>query len=280
MEPNTNPLKWAKRQLIEAGVDTPDRDAIRLFEHCLQRPIYSFQASEFMALDSETIGTYREMIRQRCRRTPVAKIVGYKEFWSRKFAVNTHVLDPRPETETLVEHALEEEFQTVLDLGTGSGCILVSLLDENKKAVGVGTDISNPALLVARDNARTHDVHDRALFVQTSWFAGIKKNGFDLIVANPPYITATEYSELCPEVRFYEPAIALKLGHDGLEAFQEIAKGAHHYLKENGRLVVEVGYRQDRAVREVFRSGKLTHEHTLTDLDGRNRGLGFRKLRP
>jgi release factor glutamine methyltransferase len=200
----------------------------------------------------------------------VAQLLGYRDFWKHRFIVTPDVLDPRPDTEALVAEALRRPFARVLDLGTGTGAILLSLLAERPAATGLGTDLSEAALTVARRNAAALRLADRADFAPADWFAGVAGQ-FDLIVSNPPYIAAAEMAGLAPEVRDWEPHLALTPGGDGLDAYRAIARGAGAHLAPGGRLVVEIGAAQGAAVAAIMAGAGLGPVRVLPDLDGRDR---------
>ncbi len=206
----------------------------------------------------------------RCARKPVSHIIGVREFYRRNFIVTADVLDPRPDTELLVETTLSTGFQTVLDLGTGSGCILLSLLAENKSATGQGTDTSPAALNIAQQNATRLGLENRSRFQRSDWFDNIEGQ-FDVIVSNPPYITAAEMPALSPEVRNWEPLIALTPGGDGLDAYRAITAQSMPYLNANGRLIVEIGQLQAAEVKALFGAAGFDGITCLQDMDGRNR---------
>ena len=184
--------------------------------------------------------------------------------------VTPDVLDPRPETETLVAAALEQPFARLLDLGTGSGCILISLLADRPSAQGVGTDLSDAALEVARRNAGQLGVAERVRFLRSDWFGGVQGR-FDLIVSNPPYIAEDEMAALAPEVRDWEPRAALTPGGDGLAAYRAIAQGAGARLMAGGRLILEIGPTQGAAVTALLRAAGFDCVEIRPDLDGRDR---------
>ncbi|MEM7317688.1 MAG: peptide chain release factor N(5)-glutamine methyltransferase [Pseudomonadota bacterium] len=213
---------------------------------------------------------YDQLISLRAIRVPVSHLLGEREFYGRRFKVSGDVLDPRPETETLIEAALSEPFDRVLDLGVGSGCILVTLLAERRRTSGLGVDLSSAACLQASANAVFHRVEARAEFLQSDWFEAV--NGqFDLIVSNPPYISAAEYETLAPEVRDHEPVLALTDGQDGLAAYRHIASAAPTFLTSSGRLVVEIGSTQADAVSALLDAAGLSGIRVVSDLDGRHR---------
>lgn len=257
-------------RLRAAGVPDPERDARRLFDWAFEGV-----AEEEIGDAQGNWALFDDAIDRRARRVPVAHIVGRRAFWKHAFEVTPDVLDPRPETETLVEAALAAPFGRVLDLGTGSGCILLSLLAERPAATGLGTDVSEAALAVAMRNARRVGVADRAAFRRADWLEGIA-GPFDLIVSNPPYIAEAEMADLSPEV-LREPRLALTPGGDGLDAYRAIARAAPARLVPGGRLLVEVGATQAAAVRGLFGAAELVETTTFRDLDGRERVVSGKK---
>lgn len=263
-------LRGAIVVLRGAGVDDPVRDARKLLAHALgiAQDRLTLHLPEPLVTDQRL--AYERMIAARAARQPVSQITGSRGFYGRAFVVSGDTLDPRPETETLIEVALQQPFARVLDLGTGTGCILLTLLAERAKAVGLGTDLSAGALGVARRNAGLLGLAGRAEFVQANWFTGLE-GGFDLIVSNPPYITEAEMAELAPEVRNWEPHLALTPGGDGLGAYRAIAGGAAAYLADGGRVVVEIGAGQGADVIAIFAQAGFLKTGIAQDLDGRDR---------
>ena len=214
-------------------------------------------------------------VSEREMRRPVSQIIGKREFWKGTFKVTHDVLDPRPETELLVELGIQDPFDRVLDLGTGSGCIVISLLMERPDALGVGTDISEKALQVAGENAESMGVAERVTLRVSDWYNDVDER-FDLIVSNPPYIAEDEFRELPPEVRSYEPHAALAGGADGLSAYRAIVSGARQYLTPRGRLLVEIGSTQADGVRNLLADAGLENVAVHADLDGRDRVVAAR----
>lgn len=200
---------------------------------------------------------FRELIRRRVDGWPVAYLIGRREFYSLAFEVNPAVLIPRPETETLVMEALRLlkplPRPAVLDLGTGSGCVAVSIARQHKTARVTAVDVSPDALEVAGRNAATHGVADRVSFVAGDLFAPLPAgSAFDVVVSNPPYVTPAEFATLAPEVRDHEPRAALDGGPDGLSFYRRIAAGVGAVLKPGGWVLVEIGSTQNDAVRALF----------------------------
>jgi len=206
----------------------------------------------------------------RLSRQPLSQILGQWEFYGRSFAVTKNTLTPRPDTEALVDLALAAPGTRALDLGTGTGAIIVSLLAERPGLRAVATDISDAALEVAAQNARAHGVADRLDLLRADWFSGVTGQ-FDLIVSNPPYVTQPVYATLAPEITQWEPRAALTPGGDGLDAYRAICAGAFGHLRPGGRLLVEIGFDQSAAVAALFRAAGLTAVTVHPDLTGRDR---------
>ncbi|HMO09876.1 MAG TPA: peptide chain release factor N(5)-glutamine methyltransferase [Paracoccaceae bacterium] len=263
-------LVAAAARLAAAGVPDPQRDARLLLAHTLGLP-----PDRMVLLPDRGIGPADDRrieaaVAARAARQPVAQILGRRAFWRHDFRVTPDVLDPRPETEVLVAQALKEPFARVLDLGTGSGAILLSLLADMPGATGLGTDTSEAALAVAGGNARALGLADRAAFRHADWFAGVAGR-FDLIVSNPPYLAEDEIVGLAPEVRDWEPRQALTPGGDGLDAYRAIAAGSPAHLAPGGRLMVEIGPTQGAPVAALLVAAGLAGIAVLPDLDGRDR---------
>ncbi|NNK77659.1 MAG: peptide chain release factor N(5)-glutamine methyltransferase [Litoreibacter sp.] len=258
-------LTAGAHRLRAAGVADPGRDARLLLDHVL-----GGQSAFHDGISEQQEAAYEAALLRRENREPVSHITGERAFWRHSFRVTGDVLDPRPETETLIAAALEAPFERVLDLGTGSGCILISLLAERQGAAGVGVDICEAALKIARQNADRIGVADRATFLQSDWWEKVSGK-FDLIVSNPPYIKEAVLAELAPEVRDWEPTLALTPGGDGLAAYRVLAGRVQEFLSEAGRVLVEIGHDQGADVSELFRKAGFARVETLRDLDGRDR---------
>ncbi|MEP2031111.1 MAG: peptide chain release factor N(5)-glutamine methyltransferase [Paracoccaceae bacterium] len=262
----------ATARLRAAGVPDPARDARVLLAHAarIDATRVTLIAPEDLAPEIEE--RFDQLISLRAIRVPVSHLVGERAFYGRRFKVSRDVLDPRPETETLIEGALAVPFETLLDLGTGSGCILVTLLAEMPNARGVGVDTSEAACLQASANAVLHRVDGRTEIRQSDWFSDVEGT-FDLIVANPPYLTQNEMEDVAPELREHEPRMALTDEGDGLSAYRVIAAQAGRYLNPNGRVMVEMGWQQGRDVRAIFVENGWAGIEIMPDLDGRDRVL-------
>lgn len=267
----------ATARLRAAGVPDPARDARVLLAHAARIEASRVTLIAPEELDPDIGERYEQLISLRAIRVPVSHLLGEREFYGRRFKVSGEVLDPRPETETLIEAALAEPFDHVLDLGIGSGCILVTLLAEMPTAHGVGADLSEAACLQASANAVLHRVEARAQIVRSNWFEAITGH-YDLIVSNPPYIALDEMPGLEVEVREHEPEMALTDFGDGLEAYRRILARVSDHLTPGGRVLVEIGPTQAQAVSEMFHQAGLAEVTVMQDLDGRDRVVAGRSI--
>ncbi len=263
---------WAAK-FAAAGLDSPQLDARLLAGHALGLDQAALLAAGARALGAEEESAVAALANRRLAHEPVARIIGAKEFWSLDLHIDDSTLVPRPETETLVEAALAgldlrgsrlREWR-IADLGTGSGAILLALLSELKNAFGVGSDISLPALLVARDNARRLGLQ-RAAFVACDLAAALA-GPFDLIVSNPPYIASGDIVTLPPEVRLFDPLPALDGGADGLNVYRAIAATAPPLLAPAGLLAVELGAGQAEPVATIFAAAGLVPSAPRPDVN-------------
>jgi release factor glutamine methyltransferase len=266
----------ATQTLTVAGIETPARDARLLVAYAAGIPADRLVLHESDVLLSGATMRLTDAITRRAARQPLSQIIGQRLFWGRPFRVTPDTLDPRPETETLVAAALEEPFLKMLDLGTGTGCILLSCLADRPAAHGTATDLSSTALAVAQDNAARLGLTTRTTFHLSDWFSTVQGR-FDLIVSNPPYIAAAEMASLAPEVRDHEPHVALTPGGDGLDAYRAIIEGAPDHLKAGGRILLEIGPTQGAAVMAMLTAASLTDVHIRPDMDGRDRVVAARK---
>tara|TARA_Y100000816_G_scaffold272347_1_gene237690 strand:- start:1341 stop:2180 length:840 start_codon:yes stop_codon:yes gene_type:complete len=218
-------------------------------------------------LNSRNILKFKKYIRRRSKNEPVAYILGEKEFWSKKFIVNKDTLIPRPETELLVEK-LVKLFKgkkiSILDIGTGSGCIILSLLSNLEKSVGLGVDVSNKAILIANKNAKRHELSNRVKFLNKS-FESIFSKKFDLIVSNPPYIERKNIKNLSEDIKRFEPIMALDGGHDGLDLIKKVIYKSKKILKINGMLALEIGNEQIKKVSKILVDNNFRIIHVIKD---------------
>ena len=268
-------LDEAALGLRNAGVDSPRAEARLLLAHAMgvrQEDIISGARP-----DEAALARFRAAVERRRAREPFAYIVGRREFFSLDFAVGPGVLIPRPETEMLIEEALrrypqDDKTLRVLDLGTGSGCLLLAFLAQRPNAEGIGLDRSDIALRFARRNAEQLGVALRAQFLCGNWAESVRAQ-FDLIFANPPYVKRSDIPKLAPEVAAHEPATALDGGADGFEAYRRIAPALRELLSPGGCAFVEIGEGQAEAVSAIFTNANLEIDGTVTDLARINRCL-------
>lgn len=272
-------LQWGVDQLQESGVNNPNLDAEVLLAHCLRIDRIKLYVLHDKPLDRKEWERYEKYIARRAKRVPVAYITGYKEFRSLGFRLMPTVLIPRPETEILVEETLKEcavieknkQSLKILELGTGSGIIAVSLAKEIEHLSIIATDISLEALKIARENARLHKQDSKIHFFVCRFLQAINVKGiyFDFIVSNPPYLSTDDWKRVQPEVRDYEPPDALLGGEDGLDFYRIIIPEVSKFLTSDGWLILEVGMGQaDKISRMIKKTGKFSKVEFKKDLSG------------
>jgi release factor glutamine methyltransferase len=272
-------LNRATQQLGEAGIERPQAEARILLEAASGRGRGQIIGFPEQALADAERDAFLAMVTRRCAREPVSRILGQREFWSLRFAVGPGTLDPRPDSETLVAAVLTKIADrnaslALLDLGTGTGCLLLALLSELPQAHGLGVDISASALATATRNAETLGLVARVAFQEGSWTDGISAQ-FDVIVSNPPYIESTLIDALQPEVARHDPRAALDGGGDGLDAYRSLIPQAARRLKPGGLLALEIGAGQGGAVRNIAAAAGLRGLGSADDLAGIERCLLF-----
>ena len=263
-------LTHAGQRLLGAGIKEFRREARILLAFVVGLDPLQVSMRLEEVLNVEQSAKLEAALRSRVARVPMSHILGYRDFYEHRFIVTPDVLDPRPETEELVARALSAPFENVLDLGTGSGCIILSLLAENSSARGLAVDQSAQALEVARRNAEKLRLTDRLRFCRSDWCQELSAEQFDLIVSNPPYIHPAALKGLSPEVH-HEPISALTDNIDGLSHYATIAHQAHGFLAPEGRLLFEIGYDQGAAVAQILRKEGYRDIAILEDLDHRPR---------
>jgi release factor glutamine methyltransferase len=271
------------REFRQGGLDAPELDARIIVGHVLGLDHTALAAQSDRVLAAEEAGAIAALSARRLAREPVARILGRKEFWGLPFKLNAETLLPRPETETVVEAALaalDRENRTsqelrIVDLGTGSGALLLALLSELPRACGIGTDISFAALRCARDNAAAFGLSTRASFVACDYGTALR-GPVDVLVSNPPYVARADIAGLQPEVRDFDPRAALDGGLDGLDGYRAIAPQARDMLAPDGVLVLELGQGQLGAVTSIFASTGLAPIAPQHDLAGIARALVMR----
>jgi len=266
-------VKEAKQFLIHtfkaAGLESADIDSRLLLMHATGLSRVDLISGSSHILSDETTDEIKALSMRRISGEPVDHILGYKEFYGRRFKVTKDVLSPRPETEMLVDEALRiigaHTQSRVLDLGTGSGAIIISILAESNLMAGTATDASEAALLIARENAQTHDVYERLQFMQGSWLEAIDAE-YDLIISNPPYISHADIMTLQEDVKGFDPDLALSGGGDGLEAYRAIISNVKSHLSASGKILFEIGFDQAAAVSTLLKEAGLTNISVRKDL--------------
>lgn len=265
----------ARARLEAAGIPGPVIDARVLVEAACGVTRADIVGDPYRELEAGQVERLDDYLERRIRREPVSHILGRRGFWNIMLGVTPDVLTPRPETEVIVDHALrlfpEGRPFSLLDLGVGSGAILLAILAERPAARGLGVDASEEALAVARDNAAHLGMGGRVALLRGDWTAGLGDAGFDLVVSNPPYIATDVIETLDPEVRVYEPRLALDGGPDGLNAYRTLAPEILRVLKPGGRFLVEIGFDQRLAVEALFRQAGALEVETLPDLSTHDR---------
>lgn len=264
-------LRRCRAALDQAGIETAALDARLLVAQAARVPAATVMAFPERALSDDAAAGLAVLLARRCDREPMSHILGRREFWSLDLAVTSDVLTPRPDSETLIEAVLahapaRERALNILDLGVGSGCLLLALLREYPRARGIGVDASEAALVVAARNAAATGLADRAEFKRGDWTNGLQGR-FDIVVSNPPYIPSADIDGLSPEVR-REPRIALDGGADGLDCYRAIAAGMDAVLQQDGLLALEIGAGQAHDVERVLRNARFVSIGRRADLAG------------
>ncbi len=278
--PDQNPTlltawKGAQSRLKAAGIDSPSIDARLLLEAATGAGRVDILTDPYRVVPHEQIAALDTMIDRRLKREPVSRILGKKGFWKIMLNVTPDVLSPRPDTEVILDvvtraFPAHRAFE-MIDLGTGSGAILLATLAERAGARGVGTDISTEAIAVARENAANLDLNSRCTFIRTDWAAGFADDSFDLVVSNPPYIPSGDIPGLDPEVREHDPHLALDGGPDGLQPYRDLAPQIARILRPGGIFAVEIGHDQGEAVKALFEQAGFADVKVVKDLGDRDR---------
>jgi release factor glutamine methyltransferase len=275
---NNNPLTIKESQnlgtqyLSQKGIENARKETRLLLSYALDTTLEYIIRQENQPLEKDEAERFFYFLKRRGAQEPLSKIRGIKEFWSLPFFVNETTLDPRPDSETLIETVFKYYPDhliplKILDFGTGTGCLLLTLLKEYPHASGVGVDISEEALHMAMKNAKNLNLEERCLFLKSFWGDALEEE-FDLIITNPPYIPDNEIEKLQKTVKDYDPVLALKGGKDGLDCFRKLSFDSKKLLEKNGILVVEIGQGQERAVENIFNNAELENLSWHQDLAG------------
>jgi release factor glutamine methyltransferase len=274
-------LVKARQDLDSKGVSNSKLDVLILLSHALLFSKEQIIFNPDLELNPAQQKSFFDLILRRAAREPVSQIIGKREFFGEDFFVSKDVLDPRPDSESLIElvlkNFLKDQKLTILELGVGSGCLIITLLKALKIADGAGVDISDKALEVCKKNAEHHQVHNRLRLMKSDLFSGLKPlEKFDLIISNPPYISSSVIENLEPEVRIYEPRTALDGGVDGLDFYRKISAQAKNFLNKNGQIILEIGFDQKEKVIEIFSEKEFLLIDSKSDLSGVTRVLRFK----
>ena len=257
-------------KLSGSGIEGAARDARILTANALGTPISELSLKINEKVPEKIIADLEKLILRRINKEPISKILGKRDFWGRSFSINKKVLDPRADTETLIDFVIEKPVKSVLELGTGSGAIAVTLACEWKHAHLTAVDISEDAISMAKINAEKFNVQNKIHFLKSDWFETVR-GSFDLIISNPPYIGLVEQDEIAAEVIKYDPEIALFAGRDGLEAYKRIIPNLAKFLNPGGLVVLETGASQSNQVKNMMNAVGFIDAKIVKDLSGKDR---------
>lgn len=267
-------------QLDEAGIANSFDEAKWLICAAIDTDTCLFISHGNTPLTTQQLQQIESILQRRLNHEPLSRIQGEREFWSLLFQLNENTLDPRPDSEVMVETALkyisQETPKTLLDLGTGTGCLLLSILHERPQCYGIGVDLSPKAAQQALINAQKNSLDQRSGFIAGSWGDALQQNRFDLIISNPPYIPYKSKEDLPVGVKNYDPELALYGGDDGLQCYRDIAERVPHLLKAEGFCLLEIGHDQAKAVTDIFTKKGLIFLEKALDLESRDRCLAFK----
>lgn len=265
-------IKTFESQLRTATLENPMRELKQYLAH-LRKVSYTSVVFDDVTLSKAECDAMNDFVQRRIKGEPFSKITNEREFYGLNFKVTHDTLDPRPDSETLID-TVKQYFSTeaalrFLDLGTGTGCLSITLLKEFSKCSGVAVDLSEQALIIARENASTHNVLSQLELIHSSWFDNVPKETFDFIISNPPYIAPSE--SLDKSVLNYDPHLALFGGDDGLDCYRDILKSAKDYLKPSGHIFFEIGYQQGKSVPNLAQDLGYTLHQVIKDYGGNDR---------
>ena len=266
------------KKLFDSGIETSSLDS-----RIILKEVFCFDEKELI-LNSQLIVTknkiseVNKILARRISGEPVSKIFGKRDFYESTFLISEDVLDPRPETELIIEIAnnfiLDKHYKNFIDLGTGSGCIILSILKDNRSLRALGIDISNKAINIAQKNCSNLNLEKQATFLVSNWLSKVS-GSYDLIISNPPYIPSKDVDALSANVKNYDPLISLDGGEDGLKCYRQIAEDINRVIGKNGRVVLEIGYNQAEDVIKIFESKDFIFLDKYIDINGLDRILTF-----
>ena len=266
------------KKLFDSGIETSSLDS-----RIILKEVFCFDEKELilnsqLIVPDNKINEVDKILSRRVSGEPVSKIFGKRDFYKSTFLISKDVLDPRPETELIIEIAnnfiLDKGYKNFIDLGTGSGCIILSILKDNKNLSALGIDISNKAINIAQKNCSNLNLENQATFLVSNWLSKVS-GSYDLIISNPPYIPSKDIDTLLDNVKNYDPLISLDGGDDGLKCYREIAEDINRIISKKGRIILEIGFNQAINVIKIFESKEFMFLNKYTDINGLDRILTF-----
>ena len=275
-------LKEIQRKLCNnfsiIGIETPELDARIILKEVLSLDDKDLILKESLDIPNEMIEKIIAIESRRLNGEPISKIFKKRDFYNSTFLISNDVLDPRPETELIVEIANnfidKNEVKNILDLGTGSGCILLSILKENKMINGLGIDLSKDAISIAKQNSKKLNLETQSNFLISNWMSSVNYK-YDLVVSNPPYIASEDIKKLSKSVKIYDPILSLDGGDDGLNSYRLIASDLKRVVSKNALIIIEIGYNQSLQVIEIFKKNNFKLIKKYNDINGLDRVLTF-----
>jgi len=260
------------------GIETPELDARIILKEVLSLDDKDLILKEGLNISDEMIKKITAIESRRLNGEPISKIFKKRDFYKSTFVISNDVLDPRPETELIVEIANnyinKNEVKNILDLGTGSGCILLSILKENKMINGLGIDLSKEAISIAKRNSKKLHLETQSNFLVSNWMSSVNYK-YDLVVSNPPYIASGDIKKLSKSVKIYDPILSLDGGEDGLNSYRLIASDLKRIISKNALIIIEIGYNQSLQVIEIFKKNDFKLLKKYNDINGLDRVLTF-----
>ena len=275
-------LKEIQRKLynnfLTIGIETPELDARIILKEVLSLDDKDLILKESLDIPEEMIEKIITIESRRLNGEPISKIFKKRDFYNSTFVISNDVLDPRPETELIVEIANNyinrNEVKNILDLGTGSGCILLSILKENRMINGLGIDLSKEAISIAKQNSKKLNLETQSNFLVSNWMSSVNYK-YDLVVSNPPYIASEDIKKLSKSVKIYDPILSLDGGDDGLNSYRLIASDLKRIISMNALIIIEIGYNQSLQVIDIFKKNDFKLIKKYNDINGLDRVLTF-----
>ena len=275
-------LKEIQRKLynnfLTIGIETPELDARIILKEVLSLDDKDLILKESLDIPEEMIEKIITIESRRLNGEPISKIFKKRDFYNSTFVISNDVLDPRPETELIVEIANnyinKNEVKNILDLGTGSGCILLSILNENRMINGLGIDLSKEAISIAKQNSKKLNLETQSNFLVSNWMSSVNYK-YDLVVSNPPYIASEDIKKLSKSVKIYDPILSLDGGEDGLNSYRLIASDLKRIISMNALIIIEIGYNQSLQVIDIFKKNDFKLIKKYNDINGLDRVLTF-----